>query len=258
MLFFYDAATSAAGFIPQSRGSSRVLWVRENDLVAALAARCTPGRTRRAALGFEVEYTAPRRARGPDDRGALSTRSMKRRRTASLPEDSRANRRTTASAATPRRSRTAYWICQLATNGIEAGSPEALATAPGSAGTGPAGQQRLAAAPPDRHTDDDGPDWSVGRLRHASTAPASARTTSVPSASIASGKMSSPGWTDARPATTSPTSPTPNRLLPTSTDRLIPDPPRRSQSGGADARSAAPRRGQPHRASLNLPRPIPA
>jgi uncharacterized protein YwqG len=59
LLFFYDIETSAAGFVPEARGSSRVIWVRENDLVPAAPPDAIAAALSPCALAFELEYTLP-------------------------------------------------------------------------------------------------------------------------------------------------------------------------------------------------------
>jgi uncharacterized protein YwqG len=160
LLFFYDATTSAAGFIPQSMGSSRVIWVRDDDLLVAApppdnaGADLTPSR-----LHFELEYTLPEALMNQrteelfnaiGDKTAYDELAQRFRgeppyhRIGGNPEEVQNG---------------LFRTCQLATNGVEAGSPEALATPEA---------QKLALGTTDWRlllqidTDDDGPGWTWG------------------------------------------------------------------------------------------------
>jgi uncharacterized protein YwqG len=150
LLFFYDVATSPAGYIPQSRGSARVILVREDETLVAAA---PPDDVRTdfapSRLSFESEYTLPQvlgyTYKTPyGDLLEKFSGEPPYHRIGGNPEEVQNG---------------LFRACQLAFNNVEAGTPEALSMPE---------VQELALGAADWRlllqldTDDDGPGWMFG------------------------------------------------------------------------------------------------
>jgi uncharacterized protein YwqG len=158
LLFFYDVANDAPGFLPQSRGSSRVILTAE-PVAAVAPPQAAVTEFAPCRLTFEVEHTLPDDVRDAAGNGRLhdwregDRYHELRRRLAGGPPYHRL-------CGHPEEVQNGLFVtCQLATNGIEAGTPEAHATPDARALAAGADDWRLLLQ---LDTDDDGPGWMWG------------------------------------------------------------------------------------------------